>query len=64
MAKGILKVNKTNKGKIYVELDKLNGKSPMPLSYIVFPDTTFNGKECDYTVDAKGIFLSIKINID
>lgn len=62
MAKGILKVNKTNRGKIFVELDRLNGKPPMPLSYIVFPDTTFNGKECEYSVDAKGIFLSIKVD--
>jgi CRISPR-associated protein Cmr6 len=61
MAKGILKVVKTNKGKIFVELDRLNGKPPMPLSYVVFPDTTLSGKECDYTVDAKGIFVNIKV---
>ena len=61
MAKGILKVNKTNKGKIFVELDKLNGKPPMPLSYVVFPDTSLSGKECEYLVDAKGIFMSIKV---
>jgi CRISPR-associated protein Cmr6 len=61
MTKGVLKVNKTNKGKIFVELDKLNGKPPMPLSYIVFPDTSLSGKECEYIVDAKGIFMSIKV---
>lgn len=61
MAKGILKVSKTNKGKIFVELDRLNGKPPMPLSYVVFADTSLSGKECEYIVDAKGIFMSIKV---
>jgi CRISPR-associated protein Cmr6 len=62
MAKGILKVNRTNKGKIFVELDKQNGKPPQPLSYVVFPNTDHNGKECEYKVDAKGIFEWIKID--
>ncbi len=61
MGKGILKVSRTNKGKIFVELDKQNGKPPMPLSYIVFANTDYHGKECEYSVDAKGIFMSISI---
>jgi CRISPR-associated protein Cmr6 len=61
MAKGILKISKTNKGKIFVELDKLNGKPPMPLSYVVFPDTSLNGTACEYEMDAKGILMSIKV---
>lgn len=59
MGKGILKVSRTNKGKIFVELDKLNNRPPMPLSYVVFTDTSFNGKECEYTTDAKGLFMAI-----
>jgi len=59
--KGILKVNRTNKGKIFVEIDRLNNRPPMPLSYVVLPDTTLNGKECEYEANEKGIFLSIKV---
>jgi CRISPR-associated protein Cmr6 len=61
MGKGILKVNRTNKGKIFVELDRQNGKPPQPLSYVVFANTDYHGKECEYVVDAKGIFVSISI---
>lgn len=61
MGKGILKVSRTAKGRIFVEMDKQNGKAPMPLSYVVFPDTAHDGKECEYDVDAKGIFLAIRI---
>jgi len=61
MKKGILKVRKTKKGKIFVQIDKQNGKSPMPLSYVSFNNTDFNDKECTYETDKKGIFTSISI---
>jgi len=61
MAKGILKISKTNRGKIFVELDRLNGKPPMPLSYVVIPDTSLSGKECEYKMD-KGICMSISVD--
>ena len=61
MKKGILKVRKTNRGKIFVQIDRLNGKPPMPLSYVRFDDTSFNDKECTYEVDKKGIFTSISV---
>lgn len=61
MKKGVLKVKKTNKGKIFVQLDRLNGKPPMPLSYVSFDNTNFNDKECTYETDKKGIFISIAI---
>jgi len=60
--KGILKVSRTNKGKIFVEIDRLNNRPPMPLSYVVFPNTDLNGKECAYEANEKGIFLSIKVD--
>lgn len=59
--KGILKVSRTNKGKIFVEVDRLNNRPPMPLSYVVFPDTTYDGKACEYETDDKGIFLNITV---
>jgi CRISPR-associated protein Cmr6 len=61
MKKGILIVRKTNKGKIFVQIDRLNGKPPMPLSYVRFDNTNFNDKECTYETDKKGIFTSISI---
>lgn len=61
MGKGKLKVSRTNKGKIFVEIDKLNGKPPMPISYVVFPNTDLSGKECEYEVDNKGIFMTIRV---
>jgi len=60
--KGILKVSRTNKGKIFVEIDRLNNRPPMPLSYVVFPNTDLNGRECEYETNDKGIFLSIKVD--
>lgn len=60
--KGILKVSRTNKGKIFVEVDRLNNRPPMLLSYVVFPDTTYDGKACEYETDDKGIFLNIKVD--
>lgn len=61
MTKGLLKVSRTNKGKIIVELDKRNGRAPMPLSYVSFADTSLNGMECEYTTDDKGIITSITV---
>ncbi|MDZ7879497.1 MAG: type III-B CRISPR module RAMP protein Cmr6 [Saprospiraceae bacterium] len=61
MPKGVLKISRTNKGKVFVEIDKLNGRPPMPISYVVLPDTDLNGKECQYEVDEKGIFKTIKV---
>ncbi len=48
MSKGKLIVAKTNKGSTYVQLDRLNGRPPMSLSYVSFKDATFDGKECEY----------------
>lgn len=62
MKKGILKVRKTNKGKIFVQIDRQNGKAPMPLSYVRLPDTSLNDKECTYETDKKGIFISISVD--
>lgn len=59
--KGILKVGRTNKGRIFVEIDHLNGRPPQPLSYVVFPDTTYDGKACEYETDDKGIFLNLTV---
>ena len=61
MAKGVLKVSRTNKGKVFVEIDRLNGKPPMPISYVVLPNTDLNGKACEYDVDSKGIFKEIRV---
>lgn len=62
MKKGILIVRTTKRGKIFVQLDRLNGKPPMPLSYVSFDNTNLNDKECTYEVDKKGIFISISIS--
>lgn len=62
MAKGRLKVSRTNKGKIFVEIDKLNNKPPMPISYVVFPNTDLNGKDCQYEIDSKGILTVIRVD--
>ena len=59
MPKGILKLRKSNKGSIIVELDRLNGKPPMPLSYISFKDTAFNDKECEFNFD-NGTFIGFE----
>lgn len=59
MPNGILKVSRTQKGRIFVELDKQNGKAPMPLSYVVFPDTAYDGKACSYAFDAKGMLTQL-----
>jgi CRISPR-associated protein Cmr6 len=61
MKKGILVVRTTKRGKIFVQLDRLNGKPPMPLSYVSFENTNLNGKDCTYEVDKKGIFVSISV---
>lgn len=34
----------------------------MPLSYVVFPDTSHDGKECEYETNDKGTFLTIKVD--
>jgi CRISPR-associated protein Cmr6 len=60
MPKGILKLNKTAKGKIIVALDRLNGKPPMPLSSVSLPDMTHQDKECEFGFD-KGMVTFIKI---
>lgn len=62
MKKGILKVKKTKKGKIFVQIDRQNGKPPMPLSYVSFENTDFHDKECTYETDKRGIFTSISID--
>jgi CRISPR-associated protein Cmr6 len=61
MPKGILKLSKTKKGKIIVALDRLNGKPPMPLSYVSFSDLTYNDKECEFETE-KGKIISIKVD--
>jgi CRISPR-associated protein Cmr6 len=48
MPKGIIKLSKSNRGNIIVSLDRLNGKPPMPLSYVAFKDLSHNDKECEY----------------
>jgi len=62
MGKGILKVARTSKGKIFVELDRLNGRVPMPLSNVSLPDTTLDGKECEYEMNTSGQIISITID--
>ena len=61
MPKGIIKLSKSSKGKIIVALDRLNGKSPMPLSSVSFNDMTFNEKDCDYGFE-NGQVTYIKID--
>lgn len=51
MPKGILKLSKSNKGKIIVALDRLNGKPPMPLSYTLLDNLDYNEKECEYEME-------------
>jgi len=61
MKKGILIVRRTKKGKIFVQLDRMNGKPPMPLSYVRFEDTSLNQKECTYETNKKGIISTISV---
>jgi CRISPR-associated protein Cmr6 len=61
MPKGIIKLTKTGKGKIIVALDRLNGKPPMPLSYVTFSDMTYNENECDFGFE-KGMVTNILVN--
>lgn len=48
MEKGILVLSQSNKGKIIVSLDRLNGRPPMSLSYVSLPSMQHNNKECMY----------------
>jgi len=61
MPKGILKLVTTAKGKIIVSLDRLNGKPPMPLSYVTFNNLEHNDKECDYSIDNAGRIVHINV---
>ena len=61
MPKGILKLGKTNKGSVYVQLDRLNDKPPMPLSYVSFKDLSLDGKECEYDME-NGKVTRIKVD--
>jgi CRISPR-associated protein Cmr6 len=61
MPKGIIKLTKTGKGKIIVALDRLNGKPPMPLSYVTFSDMTYHEKECDFGFE-KGMVMNLLVN--
>ena len=61
MPKGILKLGKTNKGSVYVQLDRLNGKPPMPLSYVSFKDLSLDGKECEFDFE-NGRVIRIKVD--
>ncbi|MBK8563986.1 MAG: hypothetical protein IPN76_11750 [Saprospiraceae bacterium] len=60
MPKGILKLSKSNKGKIIVALDRLNGKPPMPLSNVSFSNLDHNEKECEYEM-VGGIITKIEV---
>lgn len=62
MGKGILKITKSNKGKIIVHLDRLNGKTPVPLSYVTFPDDKYADKDCEYQSDSSGRITSISVD--
>lgn len=61
MPKGILKLSKSKKGKIIVALDRLNGKPPMPLSYVSFDNLDLNEKECEYEMTG-GTVTEIKVD--
>jgi CRISPR-associated protein Cmr6 len=61
MAKGIIKIIKTDKGKITVHLDKLNNRLPMSLSYVTFSDDKLNDKECEYQADSSGRITIITV---
>lgn len=62
MGKGVLKITKTAKNKIIVHLDRLNGRPPVPLSYVSFPDDTLNDQPCDYVADNTGRITSIMVD--
>lgn len=62
MGKGIIKINKTAKGKIIVSLDRLNGRPPVPLSYVTFQDDKLNDRECEYQSDSSGRITSILVD--
>lgn len=64
MHKGILKVSRTYKGRIFVEIDRQDEKPPMSLSYIVLTDLSHNGKECEYTLNESGQVIKIEIELE
>ncbi len=58
MLKGILRLRKSAKGGVIVELDRLmSGRAPMPLSYVSLPNLDFNDKDCEYLMDGGRITL-------
>jgi CRISPR-associated protein Cmr6 len=62
MPQGVLRLAKTAKGKIIVSLDRLNGKPPMPVSYVSFNNLDLNDNECEYLTDQTGRIILIKVN--
>jgi len=63
MAKGKLKVYKSQRGAIIVELDKLNNKNPMPLSFAQkIPNIIeYHDAECEYS-ETNGTITRLVVN--